>query len=130
MRQTAPRLIALGLLACGAAGCGALGPHACDTGIRPAVEVVVTDAVTGQPAAGGAAGVVRDGAYVDSLRFARGSGDGTVLSLRAADERPGTYAVEVRKPGYLPWTAAGVRVGRGDCHVRTVTVHAALQPTP
>jgi hypothetical protein len=44
----------------------------------------------------------------------------------AADERRGTYAVEVRAPGYTTWTHAGVRVGRDQCHVRTQRVHAAL----
>jgi hypothetical protein len=55
------------------------------------------------------------------------SADG-LYSRRAADERPGTYDVEVQHIGYQPWTTTGVRVDRGECHVGTRTLRAALKP--
>jgi hypothetical protein len=92
------------------------------------VVVEIRDARTGAPLAERAVGVVRDGAFVDSLRpyESTGLGPASLYSRRAADERRGTYAVEVRAPGYTTWTHAGVRVGRDQCHVRTQRVHAAL----
>jgi hypothetical protein len=113
------------------AGCGRLvDSHNCTASVEPAVVVEIRDARTGAPLAAGAEGVVRDGAFVDVLRPAEASGpDSTSLySRRAADERPGTYAIEVRRAGYQTWTASGVRVERGTCHVQTRRVLAALVP--
>src|SRR4051812_42210534 len=77
---------------------------ACYAYAAPAVEVEIADAATGAPLASVARGAVRDGRYVDSLEF----GPPAVRVRRAAYERPGTYAVEVLAPGYLPWRAEGV----------------------
>jgi hypothetical protein len=46
----------------------------------------------------------------------------------AAHERAGTYGVEVVHPGHATWTAGGVRVANGICHVQTVTLEANLTP--
>jgi hypothetical protein len=117
-------------LALWAGGCGLLDPVVCTTGIEPAILVWVYDAATGEPAAYGAEGTVRDGAYVDPLRPAvHASPDPTsLLSFRAADERPGTYEIRVAKDGYEPWVRTGVHAGMGTCHVRTVDLDAHLVP--
>ncbi len=39
----------------------------------------------------------------------------------------GTYTVTILKPGYKPWTAAGVTVTKDVCHVRGVALTAMLQ---
>ncbi|HYD55176.1 MAG TPA: hypothetical protein VEA99_21245 [Gemmatimonadaceae bacterium] len=107
---------------------------ACTASVEPAIVVEIRDARNGAPLAGLAAGVVRDGAYVDSLRPA-GFTDvndpiGSMISRQAASERPGTYDVEVRRDGFRPWTRTGVRARRGECHVETQRLNAALEPLP
>jgi hypothetical protein len=124
-------LAAPGLLA--GLGCvGTLGPDlVCTTESRPAVIVEIRDAGTGAPLAYDARGVVRDGAYADSLRPAMSSTSDprTLYSRAAAHERAGTYAIEVVHPDYATWTTTGVRVAMGSCHVKTVTVQAKLSPS-
>jgi hypothetical protein len=98
----------------------------CTADVRPAIIVEIRDADTALPVAAEAMGHVQDGAFVDSLR-AYGA-DGTVLVSRAAaDEREGTYTVEVVHEGYQPWQQTAVRVGRNACHVETVTLQAGLE---
>jgi hypothetical protein len=105
---------------------------ACTASVEPAVVVEIRDARTGAPLAGSAGGVVRDGMFVDSLRpyesTGAGPGSAGLYSRRGADERPGTYAVEVRATGYTVWTVSGVRASRGVCHVRTQRIRASLAP--
>lgn len=110
--------------------CGILDLPLCTTSFEPAIIVEIREAGTGAPLAAGARGAVRDGGYVDSLRPAEStSGDtATMYSRQAAGERAGTYAVEVRRTGYQTWTANGVRVTKGECHVNTRRLIAALQP--
>jgi|GEM_PF-1706370 len=101
---------------------------ACTTDFRSAIEVEIRDASTGVPLAEAARGVVRDGAYVDSLRPGRSlSADpASLVSRQAAGERPGTYDVEVQRSGYQSWTVRNVSVGRGACHVETRQLRANL----
>jgi hypothetical protein len=114
------------------AGCSDLfSPEDCTTDIRHAIEVEVRSATTGAWLANEATGVVIDGAYRDSLRHSRGSMvDGAMVweALSAAEERPGTYRVEVSAPGHVPWVRENVRVRDGACHVNTVVLDARLQP--
>lgn len=125
-------LLAVAGAAAWIAGCRQLtGPDVVCTGeMRPAIVVEIRHSRTGAALAYGARGVVRDGAYADSLApAASSSGDPHDLySRRAADERPGTYAVEVVHEGYQAWSATGVSVGRDACHVRTVELRADLVP--
>jgi len=104
------------------------GATLCTLNVEQAVVVEIRDARTGVALAAGARGAVRDGAYVDSLRphASSGSSPGVLYSRAAADERVGTYAVDVRHAGYRPWTVAGVRVTRDKCHVRTRNLRANL----
>ena len=99
---------------------------------RPGVVVRVLDARTNRPPPRGATLVARDGAFADSTALAeprpeRGGGVGEVV-LRTARERAGTYALEVRSPGYRPWRAGGVVVHQGICHVETVELIVYLDP--
>jgi hypothetical protein len=106
------------------------GGIACTDDIRPAIEVEIRDAATGAPLAQAAIGVVRDGAFADSLRPARflNSDPASMVSRQAAGERPGTYSAEVQRGGYQKWTASNVSVERDRCHVETRTLRADLVP--
>jgi hypothetical protein len=104
----------------------------CTAERRPGIEVRVLDARTDRPPARGATLVVRDGAFADTATQTaplpeRGGGVGEVI-LRTARERAGTYALEVRAPGYRPWRAGGVAVHQGVCHVETVELTVYLDP--
>lgn len=100
----------------------------CPAVVNPAIVVEIRDVRTATPLAQGARGGVRDGVYVDSLRPYSGisSDPSTLVSLQAALGRPGEYAVVVEHSDYLPWTVAGVKVARGQCGPRTITLHANL----
>lgn len=126
--KTGRRVLLPALLLGGLAGCDGLGPQLCPLGIEPAVEVEVVDAETGAPVAQGAEGVIRDDAYVDSLRRHVSRADGTVVTLSAGYGRPGVYRVEVVREGYAAWQRDGIRARRGDCGVVTARVRAALVP--
>ena len=108
------------------------GGYSCPADITPAIVVEIRDARTGAPLANGAKGAVHDGAYVDSLGPYEwiGTDLNTLFSRRAANERPGTYAVEVNHPGYRTWTVGGVRAIAETCGVRTRRISASLEPSP
>lgn len=135
MTRPSQRLIVrytLGIIATLTA-CDALAPKGdCTASVEPAIVVEITDARTGGPLARNAVGLVRDGNYVDSLRpYGFHSSDpATMYSRRAADERAGSYTVQLSVAGYQPWTALNVRVQDGGCHVSTRTLQARLQPQP
>ena len=46
--------------------------------------------------------------------------------LTGGTERPGTYDVEVRAPGYIPWLMKGVKVEYDGCHVMTAELDARM----
>jgi len=100
----------------------------CTASIEPAIVAEIRDAVTGTPLALGATAVVRDGAYVDTLTpYERlDATEESLYSRRGAEERPGSYSVEVRHPGYVTWTTSGVGAGRGKCHVETKRVRVGM----
>jgi len=72
----------------------------------PVLRVLVIDSTTGIPL-GDAIGLVRDGAYADSLTPKRYSG-GTLAEYWAAARRPGVYSLEVQHEGYLTWYREGL----------------------
>ncbi len=112
--------------------CGnSAGGYACPALARPGVIVEVRDAATGGPL-GGARGTVTEGAYVDFLVPYRPSSTDpvTAVSLKAADNRPGRYSIEVKRDGYQTWTLAGVVADRDECGVRTTRVRADLRAAP
>lgn len=109
-----------------ATGCN-LG-ETCDTGIEPAIEVVIVDAITGEPLAENAAGVAQTGTFIDSLRPHRGEA-GQLISRATTQAPPGTYEVRVTHDGYEPWSASNIRVSAGSCGPRTRRLTAELQPS-
>ncbi len=115
---------ALLILACClfAAACDPLDTTVCTSILVPGLQVEVRDAATGDPAEG-VMGLAIDGAFVDTLE-----GDLTREPpiLSGAHERAGTYEVVVSGAGYKTWRQRGVKVGRDECHVRTVRLQARL----
>ena len=119
-----PRIFTFALLSgtVGSSSCN-LVPGACTTEAIPAVSVDVRDAITNTPAGRGARIIARDGPFADTADFTE-SYDGP---YGVAHERAGTYTVTVEQQGYNGWSQSGVNVGRGECHVRSVSLTARLQ---
>ncbi len=92
--------------------------------------VAVVDSITLSPPAE-ATLVARSPAFIDSIGPVEPSRVTTTqrdtLVLYAAVDRPGTYSVQVRSPGYSEWLRTTVAVTADACHVRTVTLTARLQ---
>src|SRR5688500_3220172 len=95
----------------------------CDLVLKPGIVLTIVDGATGNPIEE-ATVIATDGSYSEtvSLPSIPPAPDHAVL----ANERPGTYRVEVHAVGYLPWVMSGVRVSRDDCHVETVALTAQL----
>lgn len=87
-----------------------------------AVRIQAVNGLSGEPIKG-VSGWVQEADFVDSLEV-----PGTGGHAYAAGERPGTYSVSVRAPGYQPWDTAGVVVTADACHVHTEKLHAMLTP--
>lgn len=124
-------------LTCACAGALVLGactsvslPIACTEEYRYGLNVTVVDSLTGAPPSS-ATLIARDGAHVDSVgpqtTFLSGPQGQPILLVSAAGERPGTYDLTVRSPGYLDWTRAGVQVTADECHVDPVALTARLR---
>lgn len=111
-----------------AGGCGGFSGF-CTADIERGIEVSVYDAQTHAPIASGAVGTIQDGGYTETLTPAGGDLAGNLISIGGAQERPGTYTVNIGKTGYQTWVMQNVRVTKGDCHVNRVTLEADLQPT-
>jgi hypothetical protein len=114
----------LSLAACDAGGC--------TLNIVPGVEAEVKDRLTNEYLTVTPRGVVREGTYQDSLRDGGQTLDvpPRTISLIGADERPGRYVVQLEAEGYQPWDTAGVEARESDCHVRTASFTAAMDPAP
>ena len=118
-----PCLLAVPLAAC-------QDPGACTQNIVPAIEVEVRDAVSGTHLSVTPRGVARDGGFEDSLRVGSTTFEDPplVVTMIGADERAGTYLVQLEAEGYQAWDTSGVRVTRDECHVRTASFTAELEP--
>ena len=122
MRTLARTALSLALVA--STACDAItGGQICTTEARPAVSVDVRDSTTGAPAVRNAIIVASLGAFADTASSSIFDGP-----YGLAHERPGTYTVTVQKQGYRQWSLSGVRVTKGECHVRTASLVARLQP--
>ncbi len=113
-------------LACGLiSSCDVFTGSDCHSVAGYALRVVVTDSVTGQPAASVPSLTVTDGDFTE----VHPEPDNGPQEFLAARERPGVYQVVVRAAGYADWTRSGIRVDRsGDCKlIQTATVNARLQ---
>jgi hypothetical protein len=106
-------------------------PFLCTENLVVGVVLEVRLAVTGEPAAYGATGVLRDRSYTEVLTVYVPGGDDPTQALRmtGAWERPRVYSVTVGKPGYLDWTGTAV-VEADACHVHPVILQVMLQPQP
>lgn len=96
----------------------------CTAELRPGIMVDVQDSVTSAPLGAGARVIAIDGAYADTATF---PWDG-IRRYGVAAERAGIYTVTVEYEGYRLWSRSGVRVRKGECHVRTVDLVARLRP--
>jgi hypothetical protein len=106
-------------------GCSVFDPLTCTTEARPAITVGVLDSITDAPVGEGATITATDGASVYSVI----TNDEYPGPYQLAHEKSGEYTVTVQKSGYARWSREGVRVTRGECHVRTVELTALLQPS-
>jgi hypothetical protein len=107
-------------------------PTLCTDDIRPAVEVTIVDRTTQDYLVVVPRGVVREGMFEDSLEVWSTTLENPprVVSMTGADERAGVYAVQLEADGYQLWDTAGVAVSRDECHVRTATFTAEMEPSP
>jgi hypothetical protein len=99
----------------------------CTAILLPGIRVTIVDGTTGNPFAGDVTVTVIDGSYTETDSPPPLPAGPRVSSL--AGERPGTYRVEVRAPGYVTWVRTNVRVRSGYCHVATVNLTAELEPS-
>ena len=109
------------------AGCD-FGNPICPAVAEPAVVVEVRNAVTDDPEAENADGVLIDGEYTDSLRVNEETDEGILIALAGGFERAGTYTVRVEKPGFQTWTREGVDVDDGECGPKTEQLTARIEP--
>jgi hypothetical protein len=95
------------------------------------IVVVVRDSITDAPIASGATLVIQDGAFIDSVTYPLDPSNNEVPMLTDhSGERPGAYAVTVRRPDYEDWHRARVVVTQGECHVNTVQLVARMVRSP
>ena len=87
------------------------------------IRAFVRDSVSGDGVARDARAVIRDGTFEDSLETVSDS------VKVGADERAGTYRLEVSAPDYQSWARNGIVVAQAsECHVQTVDVTVRLVP--
>ena len=114
------------LLLVALAGCD--GPSSvCTMEMRAGLQVTITDSASGEPRAGAALAIARDGAYADTLDPGVSNRD-VLITRQGAYERQGVYDVVVRATGYRDWVQQGVMVRSGQCHVSVAHLEAKLQP--
>lgn len=107
-------------------GCTILSSQAngmCTMEARPALQVSVVDARTGNSILNGATVIAREAQFVDSVQVK----DWMTPSIGLAHERSGKYKVIVQKPGYKTWSVEGIKVKKGECHVEPVKIEAQLE---
>jgi len=104
----------------------------CTAQVVPGIVVEIRAKASAQPLAYWAQGVVREGAYSDSLEpygFLNLDPQ-SMVSRQAAYERAGIYSVEVTASGFQTVKFEGVTVLSGPCHVQTANLTALLEPAP
>ena len=108
-------------------GCGIFAPkRACTADLKFALQVSITDSISGSRSASGATVVARDGSYADSVQVpADPSFDRDVQYLGLS--RPGLYTLSVRRVGYKDWARNRIRANSGNCGVERVNVPVLLQ---
>ena len=107
--------------------CDLLGPYACPTQPSIVVTVLVTDSLTGAPAAWRATGRLVSATFADTLRHIPASDTTQALMLHYPGDRRGIFIVSVEKPGYRTWVSASFRPRADECGVSGPTLAARLQ---
>lgn len=98
-----------------------------DSGGGPAIEVVVTDSVTGEFMAANAGGHIQRGSFREDLvqapQFLANE------RLMAWGNGPREYDVRVEAEGYHSWSQTAVGVGADECGaILSTRLNAKLQP--
>ena len=106
--------------------CDIFDSQLCTAHIAPGITVTIIDSVSGDPRAAEAVAVAHEGTFADTLGPAGFQGN-VMVSRQGAHERPGTYEVVVRAPGYADWVRRNVFVRPGECHVKAAQLEARLQ---
>lgn len=127
----AGRVFLIAALALLSWGCdeGSLGPVACTAEYVSGLVLEVRERGGGGPAAQGAVATVTDGEYVE-VAAGPVSGHPDAVFIGAAGERPGTYAIQVTREGFVPWDTTGVVVEADICHVIPTHVRVELSQPP
>jgi hypothetical protein len=99
-------------------------PINCTTEFVYGLNVVVLDAISGQPLIEGVEVTAVDGTYQEVLH----TNFGMEYTFLGAGERIGNYTITVTKDGYLTQTLAAVAVPADVCHVITQSLTVNLQP--
>jgi hypothetical protein len=123
----------LALVACSnvneAPSTGAPAPGVvCTMEARAGITVDPVDSATGAPLSGPTVLIVSEGAFADTVRANIGTPPAPT-SISAAYERPGTYNIVVRHPGYRDFGQTSVVVTKDVCHVQPVRITARLERT-
>ena len=87
------------------------------------LNVIVLDAVTGNPIFQDIEVKAVDGAYQEILELV----PGLEYAFVGAGERAGTYVVTVTKAGYQTYTSAPIILTRDECHVIPQSLTVNLQ---
>ena len=117
----------------GLAACGSLtGNNRCNAIEKHALVITVRDAGTGAATASNTRTVVTKQGGATDTSIVGTSATLDDLAIDAFDV-PGTYDVQIDKPGYVTWSVNGILVSadRNDpCHPATVYLRADLQRQP
>jgi hypothetical protein len=121
----------IALIVCGLAtsGCFLYGVD-CTTQFVYGLNVQVQDSISGAWIGAGSTLLVADGSYHETVSWPPENSAMDALPLSGAGERPGVYALTVRRAGYVDCQKAGVRVRSDECHVVPVNIVARLRPLP
>jgi hypothetical protein len=87
------------------------------------LNVIVLDAVTGNPIFQDIEVKAVDGAYQELLELV----PGLEYAFVGAGERSGTYVVTITKAGYQTYTSAPIILTRDECHVIPQSLTVNLQ---
>jgi hypothetical protein len=123
-------LAALGVCA-SAVGCDYFTTSpVCATVASPSITVLAVDSISDDTLWTGTKLVQTAADYADSVTAPAGPPPVGFprLVVSSAYERPGLYAVTVRRAGYIDWVRENVQVNTAECGLYTVDLTARLVP--
>lgn len=123
--RSAPAVATASLLMLAGCSNGSMPLAYCTAPRSLAVEVTVTDSVSGLPLAQGASGLLHNSARTDTLYQVQGS-----ALVMAGGSHLGTYSIDLSRAGYAGWHRGGIVVDQtGSCgNVMPVQLQARLAP--